>query len=225
MGAASPGSSQRFKASAPVGAPVKVKVGGRTRDIRAVSMDARGRVVMIDQRALPHKLALVRAQSPDEVARAIKNMTIRGAPSIGAAAAYGLAQARMKRRSVGRAAHPSPRHSSRCSARESYHGTNHAPSEALIRRPTSFSSTTNHALRDKSPGRRHPSPWTNQLAYRSCRGHRLDRTHAHRISYPRTLPSPSASRHLVRGLYGWNPENGMSGVRERSYKPCYADGI
>ncbi len=83
---------------------MKVKTGGKTRDIRAVSMDARGRVVMIDQRALPHKLTFVRAQSSDEVARAIKNMAIRGAPSIGAAAAYGVAQAKMKRRSVSRAA-------------------------------------------------------------------------------------------------------------------------
>jgi S-methyl-5-thioribose-1-phosphate isomerase len=83
---------------------VKVKVGKRTRDVRAVSMDARGRVVMIDQRLLPHRLAFVRAETPPEVARAIKTMVIRGAPSIGAAAAYGMAQARLQRRDVSAAA-------------------------------------------------------------------------------------------------------------------------
>jgi len=83
---------------------VKVRIGGRTRDIRAVSMDARGRVVMIDQRALPHRLTFVRAETPGEVARAIKDMAIRGAPSIGAAAAYGVALAKMKRRPLAPAA-------------------------------------------------------------------------------------------------------------------------
>lgn len=66
-------------------------------------MDARGRVVMIDQRELPRRLTFLRAESPDQVARAIKTMVTRGAPSIGAAAAYGVAQAKMQRRDVRRA--------------------------------------------------------------------------------------------------------------------------
>ena len=48
-------------------------------------------VVMIDQRKLPAEEAYVRCRTPREVARAIRNMVIRGAPAIGVAAAMGLA--------------------------------------------------------------------------------------------------------------------------------------
>jgi len=50
-------------------------------------------VKMIDQRRLPDVLELIICQTHSEVASAIKNMTIRGAPAIGAAAAFGLALA------------------------------------------------------------------------------------------------------------------------------------
>ena len=50
-----------------------------------------GAVVMIDQRKLPAEEAYVRCRTPREVARAIRNMVIRGAPAIGVAAAMGLA--------------------------------------------------------------------------------------------------------------------------------------
>ncbi len=50
-------------------------------------------VVMIDQRKLPQKEIYLRLKSVEQVARAIENMTIRGAPAIGLAAAYGLALA------------------------------------------------------------------------------------------------------------------------------------
>jgi methylthioribose-1-phosphate isomerase len=46
---------------------------------------------MIDQRALPHTFEIFRAETSDEIAFAIRDMVVRGAPSIGAAAAYGLA--------------------------------------------------------------------------------------------------------------------------------------
>jgi methylthioribose-1-phosphate isomerase len=52
-----------------------------------------GKVIMIDQRLLPHEERYVECNTPDEVAEAIRNMTIRGAPAIGISAAYGLAQA------------------------------------------------------------------------------------------------------------------------------------
>lgn len=45
---------------------------------------------MIDQRELPHVVKIVSFTNHLEVANAIKNMTTRGAPSIGAAAAYGM---------------------------------------------------------------------------------------------------------------------------------------
>jgi methylthioribose-1-phosphate isomerase len=48
-------------------------------------------VVMIDQRLLPGSEAYVRCRSAAEVAAAIKDMVIRGAPAIGVAAAMGLA--------------------------------------------------------------------------------------------------------------------------------------
>jgi methylthioribose-1-phosphate isomerase len=52
-----------------------------------------GAVVMIDQRKLPAEEVYVTCRTPQEVARAIKTMVIRGAPAIGVAAAMGLALA------------------------------------------------------------------------------------------------------------------------------------
>jgi methylthioribose-1-phosphate isomerase len=48
---------------------------------------------MIDQRQLPGKLEVVSLYTYIEVGEAIKNMTVRGAPAIGATAAFGLALA------------------------------------------------------------------------------------------------------------------------------------
>ena len=50
-----------------------------------------GLVSMIDQRALPHEVLYNEYKDPIAVAKAIKDMVIRGAPAIGAAAAFGLA--------------------------------------------------------------------------------------------------------------------------------------
>jgi methylthioribose-1-phosphate isomerase len=50
-------------------------------------------VEMIDQRLLPHRFEYVACRSTEEVADAIRNMVIRGAPAIGCAAAYGVALA------------------------------------------------------------------------------------------------------------------------------------
>src|SRR5512134_3520245 len=51
----------------------------------------RDAVVLIDQRRLPDEEVYLRCRDHKEVARAIKDMAIRGAPAIGVAAAYGLA--------------------------------------------------------------------------------------------------------------------------------------
>ena len=48
-------------------------------------------VVVIDQRALPHRLQFATLASPQDVYTAIRDMWVRGAPLIGAVAAYGLA--------------------------------------------------------------------------------------------------------------------------------------
>ena len=62
------------------------------KNYRAVGMEGR-QVVVIDQRLLPHQFKLLRLRNHRETAEAIRNMTIRGAGTIGATAAYGLAQA------------------------------------------------------------------------------------------------------------------------------------
>ncbi|HWB51649.1 MAG TPA: S-methyl-5-thioribose-1-phosphate isomerase [Stellaceae bacterium] len=54
--------------------------------------DGRG-VEIIDQRLLPHELVIARLATLDEAARAIRDMAVRGAPLIGATAAYGMALA------------------------------------------------------------------------------------------------------------------------------------
>jgi methylthioribose-1-phosphate isomerase len=53
----------------------------------------RDRVVMLDQRRLPDEEVELECRSAAEVAEAIRNMAIRGAPAIGVAAAYGYALA------------------------------------------------------------------------------------------------------------------------------------
>ena len=50
-----------------------------------------GLVRMLDQRLLPHQTVYLDYTEAAQVARAIREMVIRGAPAIGAAAAYGLA--------------------------------------------------------------------------------------------------------------------------------------
>lgn len=52
-----------------------------------------GTLRMLDQRLLPHELKYLDFTDYRDVAQAIKDMVIRGAPAIGAAAAYGLALA------------------------------------------------------------------------------------------------------------------------------------
>jgi methylthioribose-1-phosphate isomerase len=61
--------------------------------MRTIEWDARGLVRMIDQRRLPKEFVVVEFDDYRDVARAIQDMTIRGAPAIGAAAAFGLALA------------------------------------------------------------------------------------------------------------------------------------
>jgi len=48
-------------------------------------------LVMLDQRLLPGEVRYHRYRKPDEVANAIRDMVVRGAPAIGIAAAYALA--------------------------------------------------------------------------------------------------------------------------------------
>jgi len=67
-----------------------MKVDGvAMRPLRA--LPERDAVLVIDQRLLPHRLHLETLRKPDEVFTAIRDMWVRGAPLIGASAAYGLA--------------------------------------------------------------------------------------------------------------------------------------
>ena len=59
-------------------------------DFRTIWLTNDGFVEVIDQRILPHKLEIVKLNSYKDAVIAIKNMTVRGAPLIGATAAYGI---------------------------------------------------------------------------------------------------------------------------------------
>jgi len=61
-------------------------------DLKTVWMEGPS-VRMVDQRHLPNELQIFVAESYADVAAAIRDMVVRGAPAIGAAAAYGMAQA------------------------------------------------------------------------------------------------------------------------------------
>jgi methylthioribose-1-phosphate isomerase len=71
---------------------MRVRLGKESIETRAVWFE-RGMLRMIDQRLIPQKFKVVDLVDHHEVAEAIRNMTVRGAPSIGAAAAYGMALA------------------------------------------------------------------------------------------------------------------------------------
>ncbi len=61
-----------------------------------------GKVRMIDQRLLPAQFEVLECESAGEVAEAIRDMAIRGAPAIGAAAAFGMALAARRSGATGR---------------------------------------------------------------------------------------------------------------------------
>ena len=69
-----------------------MKVNGR--HTRSIWVEPDGETVaVIDQTVLPHRFATVRLTTLDDTAHAIKSMQVRGAPLIGATAAYGVALA------------------------------------------------------------------------------------------------------------------------------------
>lgn len=64
-----------------------MKIEGKDR--RALWFE-NGTIKFIDQRKLPYKFEIFTAKTVDECCFAIKDMVVRGAPAIGAAAAYGM---------------------------------------------------------------------------------------------------------------------------------------
>ena len=69
-----------------------VKTEHGSRDLRAVWWED-GTVRVIDQRLLPEKFEVATIARYEEMAEAIRDMTVRGAPTIGACGAFGMALA------------------------------------------------------------------------------------------------------------------------------------
>ncbi|MEM3445235.1 MAG: S-methyl-5-thioribose-1-phosphate isomerase [Thermoplasmata archaeon] len=76
-----------------------VRVGTEVKELNSIWMEET-EIVMIDQRHLPEKLEFFRARTPEELCFGIKEMVVRGAPAIGVAAAFGIAQAKMQGRDL-----------------------------------------------------------------------------------------------------------------------------
>ncbi|AIJ06208.1 translation initiation factor aIF-2BI family [Methanocaldococcus bathoardescens] len=67
------------------------------KDLRPIIWDDdKKELILIDQRKLPHKLEYFICKTYEDVAFAIKDMVVRGAPAIGISGAYGLALAEIK---------------------------------------------------------------------------------------------------------------------------------
>ena len=81
---------------------MRINVNNETNEMRAVWFE-NGIVKLIDQRKLPAKFEIFEAHTTEEVAYAIKEMVVRGAPAIGITAAYGMAQAALQGRDIGEA--------------------------------------------------------------------------------------------------------------------------
>ncbi|VVC02980.1 Putative methylthioribose-1-phosphate isomerase [Candidatus Burarchaeum australiense] len=74
---------------------MRIHSGSGKSDVRSVLFEPGrlaepDRLVLIDQRALPFEFRFVECTSAGQVAAAIRNMTVRGAPAIGVAGAYGF---------------------------------------------------------------------------------------------------------------------------------------
>jgi translation initiation factor eIF-2B subunit alpha/methylthioribose-1-phosphate isomerase len=71
---------------------MKVRCNDEIREMRSVWMEDLT-IALIDQRLLPHTFKIYEAKDYEDVVYAIKEMVVRGAPAIGATAAFALAQA------------------------------------------------------------------------------------------------------------------------------------
>jgi translation initiation factor eIF-2B subunit alpha/methylthioribose-1-phosphate isomerase len=69
---------------------MKVKLDNEIYDYPAVWYEY-GKIKFIDQRVLPNEFSIFEAETYEDVAFAIREMIVRGAPAIGVAAAYGIA--------------------------------------------------------------------------------------------------------------------------------------
>jgi methylthioribose-1-phosphate isomerase len=74
---------------------MKVKIDGRVADYRTVWMED-SQVNLIDQKKLPHKFEIYKSENYRQTSVAIRDMTVRGAPAIGATAAFAMVQAALE---------------------------------------------------------------------------------------------------------------------------------
>ncbi|HIJ98999.1 TPA: S-methyl-5-thioribose-1-phosphate isomerase [archaeon] len=74
---------------------MKIRVGGKTKNYRTVWFENRS-VKLIDQTKLPFKFSIYSAKTYKQTREAIRNMIVRGAPAIGATAAFATAQAALE---------------------------------------------------------------------------------------------------------------------------------
>src|SRR5258705_10501856 len=80
---------RRVRCSANRDMSAAMKVAGK--HTRSIWVEADGATVgVIDQTLLPHRFATIRLETLSDAARAILTMQVRGAPLIGATAAYGI---------------------------------------------------------------------------------------------------------------------------------------
>jgi translation initiation factor eIF-2B subunit alpha/methylthioribose-1-phosphate isomerase len=73
---------------------MRVNTSEGPKEMKSVWMED-AKINLIDQRQLPHNLEIFTAKNLDDTTRAIKDMVVRGAPAIGACAAYAMAQAQI----------------------------------------------------------------------------------------------------------------------------------
>ncbi|MGC9122577.1 MAG: S-methyl-5-thioribose-1-phosphate isomerase [Thermoplasmata archaeon] len=78
---------------------MQIIINGEKKDIVSVWMDGEN-VVFLDQRKIPDSIEFYVAKDYKDVAFAIKDMVVRGAPAIGVAAAYGMAQAMLQKKDL-----------------------------------------------------------------------------------------------------------------------------
>jgi translation initiation factor eIF-2B subunit alpha/methylthioribose-1-phosphate isomerase len=78
---------------------MRVRVGNKYKDYKSVWFE-NNIIKLIDQTKLPFKFEIVSIKNYSQLYSAIKKMVVRGAPAIGIAAAYGIAQAKNQNKNL-----------------------------------------------------------------------------------------------------------------------------